>query len=285
MDPILLNYTIQSADRYTLGIVNCAPCGYSTCQFSKSVRLKYSLINPTSELSASDFPLLIVYPVYGGVWFVTFFVILFVIAKGYYDSLSSSEGENSSFEELARKQHGAYVCFFFFFFPFYPSSYFLLLQRFHVLFIFVAFSKFSVEILLWAYWYVFSNNGNRDSILKVAANVSYSFSECFIFCVLLLLAHGWCVLSYLNTSEVRALTSSLLALFSSLLFFSFYDVVTSLLVLYVFLLPNIFSNLTQNIDYLRFRISWVHSVEDQVEEEDREVLYSLFSSTPNPSCF
>ena len=116
MDPLLLNYTISSSERYTLGLVNCAPCGYSTCQFSKSVRLKYSLVNPSSELSSSDFPLLIVYPVYAGVWFLAFLVFLVVILKVYYDSLRFEEMESLSLEEIARQRHGAYVSFFFFFF-------------------------------------------------------------------------------------------------------------------------------------------------------------------------
>uniref|UniRef100_A0A7S4JRA3 GPR180/TMEM145 transmembrane domain-containing protein n=1 Tax=Paramoeba aestuarina TaxID=180227 RepID=A0A7S4JRA3_9EUKA len=251
MNPILLNYTVESHDRYTLGLLNCAPCGYATCQFSKSVRLKYTLLNPGSELSATDQPLLFVYPIYAALWVVVVVGILLVMAKGWYDTWGYEGRESLTYPEIAKQTHGAH--------------------RFHAVFVCVAVSKFCVVLLSWAYWFVFNQDGNRDSMLRVATNLAYALSECFLFCILLLLAHGWCILSRLSNSEVRALTSSILALLSSLLFFSFYDIVTSLLVLYVFLLPNIFSNLTQNIECLKFRISWVESVEDEIEEEDHEV--------------
>ena len=144
-------------------------------------------------------------------------------------------------------------------------------QRIHDLFLLVAISKTIVVYITWLYWQWYTEDGDRESTVRVVENLSYAVSECILFCALLLLAHGWCILAELNSNEVRALSSSLVALLSSLLFFSFYDIITSLLVLYIFLLPNIFSNISQNIECLKFRILWVEAVEDQIQEEDRDV--------------
>ena len=70
--------------------------------------------------------------------------------------------------------------------------------------------------------------------------------------------------------------SYFLVILSPFLFLFYFDPMASLMMLYLFLPPVLFSDLTQNIKYINFRIMWVESVEDRIDEDEREVFILLF---------
>ena len=303
LDPLFLNYTVQTTDRYTLLLLNCR---YSECtsaatcpQSVIAYELSYSLLNPNNDqISATDWPLVLSLPFVLFLWVALFCVSIFCclipsckmeseeeeISEDSAEEHHESEGEGDrdsiiarevegegerdgilpperrgrreeeqfqSFERRAMRNNGSY--------------------RLHLLCLSALISKALLVLLTIYYWNVFALKGQVSSFLSIAHTVFISVSECVLFCVLLMLGHGWGIVNELDENEIRSLSSSLIALLSSLLFFSMYDTITSFLILYVFLLPNIFSNINLNAEGLRFRLMWVEAVENQIQEQDRPV--------------
>lgn len=126
--------------------------------------------------------------------------------------------------------------------------------RVHTLLSLVMFFKFSVVMVSLSYWRIYQLEGIRLSFIDYLRNLLYALSETFFFCVLLLIAKGWCVTRRtLPLNEIRSFAMGLLLLLAILIFFTFYNeeyYFLSLTIMYFFMLPRIFTALTYSAQNL-----------------------------------
>ena len=207
-----------------------------------------------SVLKQIFYPILCTYPVLIALWGVLTIITATISLKLYLAQHSNAPSppnrQISFFEEDGIKSNYSYRLIFFFFL--------------------YSFSQVLSLTLSTIYFYRKSIYQSKTFNLAFFERFIHSISQCILYCSLLMLAQGWCILSEVNSSEFRILSSSLFALLSSHIFFSFYDIIASLLVLYVFLLPILFSSITQNIECLHFRIMWMEAVKEQIQDSEYE---------------
>eukprot|EP00026_Physarum_polycephalum_P003808 Phypoly_transcript_03824.p1 GENE.Phypoly_transcript_03824~~Phypoly_transcript_03824.p1 ORF type:complete len:766 (+),score=217.76 Phypoly_transcript_03824:263-2299(+) len=110
--------------------------------------------------------------------------------------------------------------------------------------------KLAVVIVALCYWHTFKSTGRDIVQLKYLQSFIYALSETAFFCSLLLISKGWRITrSNLPPSEIRTISVALVLLLSTLLFFSFYNdgyYFLSLMIMYFFMLPKIFTSITRN---------------------------------------
>ena len=139
--------------------------------------------------------------------------------------------------------------------------------------------KLAVVVVALCYWHTFQATGKDIVQLKYLQSFIYALSETAFFCALLLISKGFPFLplslpssplpislylysfplhlipgwritrSNLPPSEIRTISVALVLLLSTLLFFSFYNdgyYFLSLMIMYFFMLPKIFTSITRN---------------------------------------
>jgi len=110
--------------------------------------------------------------------------------------------------------------------------------------------KLSVVVVSLCYWRICEETGNCIDQLKYVQSFLFAVSETAFFCSLLLIAKGWRITrTNLPSSEIRTISLALVLLLSTLLFFSFYNdgyYFLSLMIMYFFMLPRIFTSITRN---------------------------------------
>eukprot|EP00027_Filamoeba_sp_ATCC50430_P006466 CAMPEP_0168546728 /NCGR_PEP_ID=MMETSP0413-20121227/3653_1 /TAXON_ID=136452 /ORGANISM="Filamoeba nolandi, Strain NC-AS-23-1" /LENGTH=417 /DNA_ID=CAMNT_0008576925 /DNA_START=566 /DNA_END=1819 /DNA_ORIENTATION=+ len=120
----------------------------------------------------------------------------------------------------------------------------------HTLMMSIVIQKLLVVVVGFSYWAVASNTGKSLDQLGYLESFLFAISETSFFCALLLVAKGWKITrSRLPASEVRTISVALILLLSTLLFFSFYNdgyYFLSLMIMYFFMLPKIFTSITRN---------------------------------------
>ncbi|KYR02842.1 hypothetical protein DLAC_00310 [Tieghemostelium lacteum] len=128
------------------------------------------------------------------------------------------------------------------------------LNQIHYLLLFIVTLKFILIILTMYYWDGADTVGKFNTVLKYFQNLFFSFAETSFFASLFVLSRGWKITRpTLSVAESRTISLILLFLLSVLLFFSFYNDVyyfLSLMILYFFMMPKIFTNITKNIRVL-----------------------------------
>lgn len=114
----------------------------------------------------------------------------------------------------------------------------------------VAVFKLAVVMIALCYWHIYQITGEDIVQLKYLQSFIYALSETAFFCSLLLISKGWRITrSNLPPSEIRTISVALVLLLSTLLFFSFYNdgyYFLSLMIMYFFMLPKIFTSITRN---------------------------------------
>jgi len=120
----------------------------------------------------------------------------------------------------------------------------------HMLLCTVGVLKLAVVVVALAYWHTYESSGHDIAQLKYLQSFIYALSETAFFCSLLLISKGWRITrSTLPPSEIRTISVALVLLLSTLLFFSFYNdgyYFLSLMIMYFFMLPKIFTSITRN---------------------------------------
>ncbi len=118
----------------------------------------------------------------------------------------------------------------------------------------VVISKLLVVLAGFAYWRVCATTGICYSQLDYLQCFLFAFSESLLFAVLLLIAKGWNVTRWeLPVSEIRTICVALILLLATLLFFSLYNdsyYFLSLMIMYFFMLPKIFTAISRNLKKL-----------------------------------
>jgi len=108
-----------------------------------------------------------------------------------------------------------------------------------------------VVCMITFYWWIYSTQGYRYDIFYTLLNFLFAFPETVFFCALYLIAKGWRITrGGLPAAEIRSTFVALLVLLSTLLFFSFYNTEyywLSLLLMYFFMLPRIFTAISHNV--------------------------------------
>jgi hypothetical protein len=278
LDPILNNYTVRQSDRFSLILFNCLPCPFSPCPYSRMFELSYTLLNVHyPELSVTDIPFLYFYRFLIIIWILFFLWFLFIILSSYYISYSHENIQSvrddheeeiqlrENREERERENENAQRI---------RNEMIEGSQSFRLLYLLLfitAASKVCVVIFEIFYWNSFSKNGRRDVWSGVASKCAYAASEVILFTSLILLGHGWLIVYEVDSNELQTLSSSFVAVFSALFFFSMYDTITSFVVLYIFLLPNIFTYINQNAEGLEFRCLWLRAVQHQLVRRDQPI--------------
>jgi hypothetical protein len=129
----------------------------------------------------------------------------------------------------------------------------------HYILLGVIILKEIVVCLIAYYWWMFSSTGYRFTIISTLQSFLFAFSETAFFAVLYLTSKGWRILrSGMPASEIRSTFIALFILVSTLLFFSFYNTEyywLSLVLMYFFMLPKIFTSISQNIRTIDSHIS------------------------------
>jgi len=122
---------------------------------------------------------------------------------------------------------------------------------------------------------MYSSSGSRFTIISTLQSFLFAFSETAFFGVLYLTSKGWRIIrSGLPASEIRSTFIALFILVSTLLFFSFYNTEyywLSLVLMYFFMLPKIFTSISHNIRTLdshisAFTNSYLHPALDNIPQ-------------------
>jgi cation transport ATPase len=152
----------------------------------------------------------------------------------------------------------------------------------HTFLVIVAFLKLMVVVIALAYWRVCQLTGNCLSELKYFQSLLFAISETAFFCALLLIAKGWRITrTRLPSSEIRTISVALILLLSTLLFFSFYNdgyYFLSLMIMYFFMLPKIFTSITRNTRALETQLLLITSANVQLETESIHQKIKLFKT-------
>jgi hypothetical protein len=131
----------------------------------------------------------------------------------------------------------------------------------HSLLLFVTFLKSLVVVVALFYWHICEETGYCLDQLKFLQSFFFAVSETSFFCALLLIAKGWRITRMrLPSSEIRTISVALMLLLSTLLFFSFYNdgyYFLSLMIMYFFMLPKIFTSITRNTRALETQLLFI----------------------------
>jgi cation transport ATPase len=118
--------------------------------------------------------------------------------------------------------------------------------------------KLSVVTIALCYWEIMQSQGTGVIPLQYLQSLLFAISETALFCALLLVAKGWRITrTGLPASEIRTIAVALILLLSTLLFFSFYNegyYFLSLMIMYFFMLPKIFTSITRNTRALQTQL-------------------------------
>ena len=134
-------------------------------------------------------------------------------------------------------------------------------------------------LLVWA--------DSCEVIQQRCSDVVFSLSESFLFLFLLVFSSGWSTLSSFSIRPFAQSFCYITLVLGSFYFIFYFLARTALFILQAFFLPLVFSFLTKNTAYLHFRVAWVESMEDQVNENEVEVCspfkspFSLNSKSPH----
>ncbi|GAM17345.1 hypothetical protein SAMD00019534_005200, partial [Acytostelium subglobosum LB1] len=139
-----------------------------------------------------------------------------------------------------------------------------LLHRQHVNFIhhvigFVVLLRLILVMLTYIYYNIADSEGYFNVPIKYMVNLFFSFAESVFFGALLLLSKGWKITrATISVGETRMIGVIMIMLISVLLFFSFYNDIyyfLSLMILYFFMMPKLFTNFTKNLRKLERHIT------------------------------
>ncbi|EAL68286.1 hypothetical protein DDB_G0278227 [Dictyostelium discoideum AX4] len=129
----------------------------------------------------------------------------------------------------------------------------------HIVLYIVLVLKLILIIVQYSFWTDANNLGTYSMALWYIQNIFYSFSETAFFLTLFILSRGLRVTRQtLSRSELKAIFVVGFFLCGVLLFFRFYNDIyyfLSLMILYFFMMPKIFTNITKNL-----RILYSHSI-------------------------
>ena len=243
LDDVLDLYSVLRYDLYSLSILSCTESS-STLE---RIYVDYELINPGgNHLSTADWalPKMYFYCFLG--WVVV--MCIFGMSMGAHalerSWLTHPEHGNPDLAWIIESQTRS--------------------RSMHFALFLAAATKAGVVLMDAILWKMLKSVGEQVSWVVMVKNVLFSVSECVIFAWLLLAGLGWCVVvREVDPDEIQTLSSSLVALALSLLFFSMYNSsedMMSLVVMYVFILPNIFSNIHNNVDGLRLHLTWLRGL-------------------------
>eukprot|EP01102_Stenamoeba_stenopodia_P011171 TRINITY_DN341_c0_g1_i2.p1 TRINITY_DN341_c0_g1~~TRINITY_DN341_c0_g1_i2.p1 ORF type:complete len:537 (+),score=113.89 TRINITY_DN341_c0_g1_i2:64-1674(+) len=119
--------------------------------------------------------------------------------------------------------------------------------------------KLLVNLSAAWYWSSCQSTGICINVFLLLQNVFFALSEAMFFSILLLISKGWKITrEKLPSKEVRSIMVSISSLLAVLVFFSFYNETypfLSLMILYFFMLPQIFRNVSQNVRLLHLQAS------------------------------
>ena len=260
LDDDLDLYSVQRYDLYSLSILSCTE---SSNTFERII-VDYELINPGgNHLSTADWALPKMYAYCFLGWVLVMFIFVMAMAghaleQWYYAHPDFGNPDLAWMIESQTRSRSMHFALFL-----------------------AAATKAGVVMMDAILWKMLKSIGYRVSWVVMMKNVLFSVSECVIFAWLLLAGLGWCVVvREVDPDEIQTLSSSLVALALSLLFFSMYNSsedMMSLVVMYVFILPNIFSNIHNNVDGLRFHLTWLRGLlaganRGEINEDDGRAL-------------
>ena len=133
----------------------------------------------------------------------------------------------------------------------------------HVGLICVLLLKTVVVVTATFYWTSYQK-GHRVDALIYTKRIAFAASEAAFFAVLLFVSKGWRITRiHLRSSELKTLLLALCLLLGVLSFFSFYSddyYFLSLMIMYFFMLPKIFSGITKNLRSLESQIWMAENV-------------------------
>jgi len=207
---ILDDYHVATSDRYEFVIVNCG-------EKSQTFDFTYILLNPGGqELSVGDEPIPDIYAIFCTLWMLL--VTLWLL------------------DRFVRRLRSIQV------------------SRYNSCIALVLLLKLWVCLLSYMYWSSLSRVGHSTEMNSALNGLLFATSEAIFFLVLMLLAKGWKITCRdLPSSETRGMVFGVLFLLGALLFFSFYNngyYLLSLVILYFFMLPKIFTGASQNVRLL-----------------------------------
>jgi len=152
----------------------------------------------------------------------------------------------------------------------------------HTLLSVVALLKFLVVIVSLCYWRICEQTGICYDQLRYLQSFLFAVSETAFFCALLLIAKGWRITRVnLPSSEIRTISVALILLLSTLLFFSFYNdgyYFLSLMIMYFFMLPKIFTSITRNTRTLETQLLLISQANMDVETQSLYHKIRLFKT-------
>jgi hypothetical protein len=137
----------------------------------------------------------------------------------------------------------------------------------HLAIIIIITLKSAVVLVSAVYWNRFARSGIRQDSLLVTKRIAFAASETGFFGVLLVISKGWRITCFeLRSTELKTLLLALGVLFTTLTFFSFsfYSddyYFLSLMIMYFFMLPKIFSSITKNLRALEAQIWMANNVQ------------------------
>jgi len=124
--------------------------------------------------------------------------------------------------------------------------------------------KLFVMMVQSVYWNLY-RDGRRFDELMYARRIVFAASECCLFGVMLVCSKGWKITRIsMRTGELRTLLMALALLFAALVCFSFYSddyYFLSLMIMYFFMLPKIFSSVTKNVRNLETQVWMAQNVQ------------------------
>eukprot|EP01114_Cavostelium_apophysatum_P015325 TRINITY_DN4147_c0_g1_i2.p1 TRINITY_DN4147_c0_g1~~TRINITY_DN4147_c0_g1_i2.p1 ORF type:complete len:471 (-),score=51.59 TRINITY_DN4147_c0_g1_i2:63-1475(-) len=120
----------------------------------------------------------------------------------------------------------------------------------HKLLLIIVALKFLVVAAAFSYWQIYETTGESFAAIRYTQSFLFAGAETGFFCALLILAKGWRIIhSTIPTTEIRTIVVALVLLLATLLFFTFYNdgyYFLSLMIMYFFMLPKIFTSITRN---------------------------------------
>jgi hypothetical protein len=229
---IVTDYHVKSSDRYEFVIVNCG-------ERTQSFEMSYKLLNPGGqELSVGDEPIPKLYAFFSMLWIVLEMTWLL--------------------DRFVRRLRSVPV------------------STYNTCIALVVLLKLFVCLLSYLYWSSLSAVGHGSSINSALDGLLFAASEAAFFLMLMLLAKGWRItFKELPSSETKGMLFGVLFLLGALVFFSFYNngyYLLSLVILYFFMLPKIFTGASQNV-----RLLYAHIVimTREQPEENADLILTL----------
>jgi len=150
----------------------------------------------------------------------------------------------------------------------------------HYILILIVALRLILIYLTFHYWTSADNIGKFNHILKYFQNIFFSFTETTFFASLFVLSRGWKITRQnLTRTALKSITIILVFLLSVLLFFSFYNDVyyfLSLMILYFFMMPTIFTNITKNIRIVESHAILARFMENQITMENIRLKKKVF---------